>query len=139
MVLSLSLIKIILFFSQRRGHKDEFGFLRRVVYQKEYPSFDPLQSENRENYFLIKSIDWEYEHEWRMLLPQSNSHKTINTNGIEFDLYKIPSNLIKTIILVAIPPRISEKKHLAFYIHEKIIVMSLSCRLQSRNQNSRLN
>ncbi|ELV3464909.1 DUF2971 domain-containing protein [Enterobacter asburiae] len=86
------------FFSQRRGHKDEFGFLRRVVYQKDYPSFDPLQSENQENYFLIKSIDWEYEHEWRMLLPKTNADKTINTDGEEFDLYKIPSNSIKTII-----------------------------------------
>ncbi|HHZ8496375.1 TPA: DUF2971 domain-containing protein [Enterobacter mori] len=86
------------FFSQRRSHKDEFGFLRRVVYQKEYPSLDPLLSENTESHFLIKSSDWEYENEWRMLLPQSSSDKTININGKEYDLYKIPSSSIKSII-----------------------------------------
>ncbi|WP_205601609.1 DUF2971 domain-containing protein, partial [Enterobacter hormaechei] len=29
------------FFSQRRGQKDEFGYLRKVIYQKEYPFLDP--------------------------------------------------------------------------------------------------
>ncbi len=86
------------FFSQRRSQKDEFGFLRRVIYQKEYPSLDPLLPENTENHFLIKSNDWEYESEWRMLLPQSIADKTINIDGKEYDLYKIPSNIIKTII-----------------------------------------
>ncbi|WP_134680767.1 DUF2971 domain-containing protein [Enterobacter hormaechei] len=85
------------FFSQRRGQKGEFGYLRKVIYQKEYPFLDPF-SDDQINHFLIKSKDWEYEHEWRMLLPQANSSKTINVCEKEFDLYELPSDAIKTII-----------------------------------------
>ncbi|BBW19732.1 DUF2971 domain-containing protein [Enterobacter kobei] len=85
------------FFSQHRSHKDEFGYLRKVIYQKEYPVLDPL-SDGQINHFLIKSKDWEYEREWRILLPQANSIKTINVCEKEFDLYEIPSDSIKTII-----------------------------------------
>lgn len=84
------------FFSQRRSQKDEFGFLRKVIYQKEYPILDVL-SDGQVNHFLIKSKDWEYEREWRMLLPQDSSVKKINALEKEFDLYELPSDAIKTI------------------------------------------
>ncbi|WP_230353136.1 DUF2971 domain-containing protein [Lelliottia sp. WAP21] len=86
------------FFHQRRSNKDEFGYLRKIVYRKVVPYFDPL-SDDIINHFTIKSSDWSYEHEWRMLLPHTHSEKIITVHDKDYDLYKIPSGAIKRVIL----------------------------------------
>lgn len=86
------------FFNQKRSEKDEYGFLRKVIYQKDLPSIDPNQ-EGQVTHFLTKSLDWKYEKEWRMLLPESSADKKIEFENKIFDLYYIPSDAIKNIIL----------------------------------------
>lgn len=58
--------------------------------------------------FLIKSKDWEYEEEVRVIktLNQSNTQRD-NDNGLKIHLFKVPHNAIKEIIIGA---RIDEKK-----------------------------
>lgn len=87
------------FFHQRRSNKDEYGFLRKVIYQRELPNNDPYSTEQLVNHFLTKSLDWEYECEWRMLLVSLDAYKKININDKIFDLYPFPSSAIKNIIL----------------------------------------
>ncbi|MDH6634615.1 UNVERIFIED_ORG: hypothetical protein M2355_003906 [Lelliottia amnigena] len=85
------------YFNQRRGEKDEFGYLREITYQRQLPSVDPLLS-SVVNHFLIKSLDWAYEEEWRMLLPETKSISKKIYNGKKYDLFYIPSSVIKNII-----------------------------------------
>jgi hypothetical protein len=86
------------FFKQKRTAKDEYGFLRQVTYQDELPDTDPL-SQIHINHFLVKSSCWNYEKEWRMLLPEFYSEKKIQVNDKIFDLFYLPAAAIKTIIL----------------------------------------
>lgn len=86
------------FFNQKRSETDEYGFLRKVNYQKELPLNNPY-SAGQISHFLTKSLDWEYECEWRMLLTSTNSDKKIKVDDKVFDLYHFPANAIKNIIL----------------------------------------
>lgn len=85
------------FFNQRRSNKDEFGYLREVIYQQNLPSIDPLLSPVV-NHFLIKSLDWAYEQEWRILLPETKSMSHKIHDGKTYDLFHIPSSAIKSIV-----------------------------------------
>lgn len=86
------------FFNQKRSNKDEFGHLRKVNYVSEIPKLDPLCDE-KIDYFLTKSSEWEYEKEWRMLHLQAHSSLTINSENSKYNLYKFPSAAVKSIIL----------------------------------------
>jgi len=54
------------FFSSRRSAEDEFGFLRRVIYQRQRPKV-VLSDTSSPSWFNTKSDQWAYEREWRML------------------------------------------------------------------------
>lgn len=86
------------FFNQKRSDKDEYGFLRKVIYQNEIPCMDPLINKPV-NHFLIKSTDWLYEKEWRMLLPEHYAKQKISIGNKTFDLFHLPPDAIKNIIL----------------------------------------
>ncbi|WEF10318.1 DUF2971 domain-containing protein [Pectobacterium actinidiae] len=86
------------FFSQRRTQKDDFGYLRKVNYKKDIDILDPV-SGNLSHHFLSKSQDWEYESEWRMLLPENQANKKIEHSGLVFDLFSFPACMIKSVIL----------------------------------------
>lgn len=86
------------FFNQRKNQKDEYGYLRKVNYNKDIDVLDPLSGDVF-NHFLSKNQDWEYEREWRMLLPESQSQEKIHHEGLTFDLYAFPPNAIKSVIL----------------------------------------
>lgn len=86
------------FFNQQRGEKDEFGYLREIIYQSQLPSIDPLLSPYV-NHFLVKSLDWAYEEEWRMLFPVAKSVSKKIHDGKTYDLFPIPSSTIKSVIL----------------------------------------
>lgn len=86
------------FFNQKRSDKDEYGFLREIIYQDELPNLNPLGG-SPVNYFFVKSNDWKYEKEWRMLLPEYNSVEKKVFSGKVFDLFFLPSGAIKNVIL----------------------------------------
>lgn len=56
------------FFNQRRGPEDEFYHLRRVNYANRQV-FKDLMDLNGDDLLLAKGPQWEYEREWRMILP----------------------------------------------------------------------
>jgi hypothetical protein len=55
-------------FKRQRVPDDEFFRLRQVRYQRERAALVATQASG-EDMFLTKSIDWEYEKEWRVLVP----------------------------------------------------------------------
>lgn len=86
------------FFHQRRSLKDEYGYLRKVKYEKEIPAIDPV-SENITQHFLVKSEDWKYEQEWRMFALENDAINTITKDNNTYELYTLPPNSIKRVIL----------------------------------------
>ncbi|MEL4015976.1 DUF2971 domain-containing protein [Dryocola clanedunensis] len=86
------------FFNQRRSDKDEFGYLRKVKYVEKIPELAPLTSKSIE-YWTTKSVEWKYEHEWRMFLTEGTASTSITKQDIKYDLYTLPSEAILSIII----------------------------------------
>lgn len=86
------------FFHQGKNLKDEYGYVRKVEYKNAIPVIDPI-SDNIAEHYLIKSEEWRYEQEWRMFATVQNTKKQIIINDSTYDLYTLPSNAIKRVIL----------------------------------------
>lgn len=93
------------FFNQKKSPEDELRHLRKIEYRKSPPVIN-LMKTNASELFFVKSSKWEYEVEWRMLLPLSDSRKVLDKEPYPIHLFKFPIQAIKTIILGA---RISDK------------------------------
>lgn len=87
------------FFNQRRSLKDEFGFLRKVKYQKDINVIDPTDEDGIVEHFTLKSEDWMYEQEWRMLMPMHMASEMKCFHGTTYDLFNFPSDSVKSVIL----------------------------------------
>ena len=60
-------------FAERKSSNDEFRHLRPIEYRQDRPSA-PLSEYSGTDVFLVKSTDWSYEREWRIMraLPDAN-------------------------------------------------------------------
>ncbi|MNG55956.1 hypothetical protein D3C79_140280 [compost metagenome] len=88
------------FFNQRRSEKDEHGYLRKVIYQENIEVIDPTEIKGFDvKHFIVKSKDWQYEQEWRMLLPEGLAAKKVENSNIVYDLFDIPAEAIKSLII----------------------------------------
>lgn len=85
------------FFNQQRSETDEFGYLRKVNYQKKRPIVSLANSGSLE-WFNTKADVWSYEYEWRMFLVLSSADevKAIGQNTIH--LFDFPAESVKEII-----------------------------------------
>jgi hypothetical protein len=88
------------YFNARRTTQDEFGHLRQVCYRDVRPSANLVDLDGPEM-FLVKSNEWSYEREWRVLRPLKEAHDVVNVNGEEIHLFQLPADAIKTVILGA--------------------------------------
>jgi hypothetical protein len=71
------------------------GEIKQVRYSKKRPLFiDPSEISSDTDFWFIKSEDWSYEEEYRILLPLEYA---IYEKNIQF--YKIDKNIIKSVIL----------------------------------------
>lgn len=85
------------FFQRRRSPSDEFYHLRKVIYEDMQPTSS--LSKIAENTLIQKSKSWEYENEWRMLLPLSTANtQTTTLEGDEVFLFEFPAAAISHII-----------------------------------------
>lgn len=87
-------------FNSRRTAQDEFGHLRRVLYRDIRPSAHLVDLDGTEM-FLVKSTEWAYELEWRVLRPLKDAQEIANVNGEEIHLFRLPPDAIKAVILGA--------------------------------------
>lgn len=86
------------FFNGRRSNKDEFYHLREVVYADRQPSATMMDMPF--DTFVLKSKSWEYEKEWRMLLPLDAACKKFTTPcGDDVSLFNVPATSISKIII----------------------------------------
>ncbi len=85
------------FFNKPRSDDDEYFRIRKVVYDNSN-KIKTLYGIDGADLLLRKSIDWEYEMEWRLLIPLFLSNETINKNGETIHLVKFPTDCIESIV-----------------------------------------
>lgn len=87
------------FFDIRRDSDDEFGYLREVTYKAERPKIVFTELEDLAPILLIKSEEWRYEAEWRMLRPLTGMADVKDNEGEKIYLFDLPPPCIKRVIL----------------------------------------
>ena len=65
------------FFGRRRGPNDDFRHFREVTYTQQRPEVF-LADSDAIDFFYFKSTEWEYEHEWRLIVPLADCSKRID-------------------------------------------------------------
>jgi len=86
------------FFHRQESEDDRFRHLRRVAYSNERPSV-AMEEYNAIDALLAKSLDWEYELEWRMILPLSTSDRRIDGGDTPVHLFALPPECVCGVIL----------------------------------------
>lgn len=77
----------------------DYGYLKQMVYSDHRPEIT-ISSVKSFDSFLVKSNDWKYEQEWRMLMPTANASKVIkDDDGVDIFLYEVPKSAITKVIL----------------------------------------
>lgn len=85
------------FFNRRRSESDELYHLRKVIYED--PQSVGSVSEMNKDILIQKSESWEYEKEWRMLLPLNTANAEFSTQqGDNVFLFDFPSSAISQVI-----------------------------------------
>ena len=96
------------FFEQRHSENELYGHIRKVRYSKDRPKFTVFNpslgdEENRRiwinDFFWVKSSDWEYEKEWRMIQTFRDWKGVIRDTVPPIYLCPIPIECIKAIIV----------------------------------------
>ena len=88
------------FFDQRKSEEDELRHLRKVTYTANRPSLSLHQIEDF-NEFLVKSTEWSYEQEWRMLHALSDAEQKIEDQPFDIHLFRIPFKAFNSVIIGA--------------------------------------
>jgi hypothetical protein len=88
------------FFNQRKSETDELRYLRKVIYSAQRPVIR-LPNLTYEDLCLTKSLEWEYEQEWRIIVALQDADATIERSLHNICLFKIPVECITAIILGA--------------------------------------
>jgi len=85
-------------FFQQTGHPAEkLRKIRKVKYFEERPTITNFFNLNIEEIFFSKSIDWEYEDEWRIIRPLKEADSVVDINNQKIYLFKIPPESIEAI------------------------------------------
>lgn len=89
------------FFNRRRSDKDELFHLRKVKYVDNSSKTDITLSEmHGDDILATKDKSWEYEAEWRIIVPLANANKTLEGSD-KIYLYSLPLTSISSIIIGA--------------------------------------
>lgn len=79
-------------------YAEEYGRLRPVVYSEDRPSV--IISQLKFDVLLTKGLSWEYEAEWRMLMPPMYANKQMPPVGpYSVCLFAIPPSAVTKIVL----------------------------------------
>lgn len=88
------------YFDQRMSSSDEFRHLRKVEYRPQRPNA-PLTALDGVDVFLVKSKEWEYEQEWRIMRPFTDTVETISAEPFPIHLFEYPPSALVEVILGA--------------------------------------
>jgi hypothetical protein len=97
------------FFDRRLQDQDVARYVTPVMYSPHRPKrtivYDPgddeaaFMEELARDFFLVKSPEWSYEHEWRMILPASDASRVTQKSSQEVLLYEFPADAVSDVIL----------------------------------------
>ncbi len=87
-------------FQKAKSFEDELRHLRRVVYRDSRPR-GTLSEMEMIDYFLVKSVHWSYEREWRIIHPLSDSSTIIPDEPFDIHLFTFPPDALQAIIVGA--------------------------------------
>lgn len=96
------------YFDQRRHGDDVIRHLAPVAYSEERPAailLNPALTEAEQvarlaaTFFLTKSIEWQYEREWRMLRSVDEASEKIELSNEVVCLYELPSEAVTDVIV----------------------------------------
>ena len=76
----------------------DYGHLIKVDYQDQRPHISVSSVKSFES-FLVKSREWEYEDEWRMLMPSAHADLVKGNEPFETLLYMLPIDTVTKVIL----------------------------------------
>ena len=87
-------------FHRQKSDEDELRHLRRIQYRDARPSaalsdLDPVEM------FLVKSVHWAYEREWRMLHALSEASEQIPAQPFPFCLFSFDRSAIRSVVIGA--------------------------------------
>jgi hypothetical protein len=80
------------------GDDVQIGRLLKVLYSVERPQRKALKDVTATDILLVKSKDWEYEQEWRMLRFLYQPDKTIPNGEGDIHLFSFPASCVKGVI-----------------------------------------
>ena len=86
------------FFDRRVGPDDELRYLRKVSYSAKRPSLTLAEVEDFSS-FMTKGTDWQYEAEWRMMMPLDAASTIVKNGQHAVHLYEFPADAITSVIL----------------------------------------
>ena len=87
------------FFNQRLSPRDDFRYFRKVVYTENRPDIF-LSDSNAVDFFYFKSKEWEYEEEWRLIVPlRECSQRIEQPRGYPICLFKLPAECVRGVII----------------------------------------
>jgi hypothetical protein len=87
------------FFNRRLGPQDDFRHFRKVDYTQDRPAVF-LADSNAVAFFYFKSKEWEYEQEWRLIVPLVDCSTRIHREiGLPICLFSVPPECIRSIIV----------------------------------------
>ena len=86
------------FFDRRVGPDDELRHLRKVTYSSRRPSLT-LSEVKDGSAFLTKGLEWQYEAEWRMIVPLDGASKVIGSGPEAVHLFSFPAAAVTSVIL----------------------------------------
>lgn len=88
-------------FDERKSHKDDFRYLRQVVYSDERPILDTFGDFSITNFMLMKSAEWSYERERRIAKSITDARRVIPASPYDICLFDMPASAVKRVILGA--------------------------------------
>lgn len=88
------------FFNQKKSDNDVIRSLEKVSYSNYRPKLEMVSIENIDP-FIVKSKEWKYEKEWRMLHSLKDSDVKITEKPYDIHLFKVPFEAINSISIGA--------------------------------------
>ncbi len=76
----------------------DYGHLIKVDYQDQRPQISVSSVKSFDSFF-VKSREWEYEDEWRMLMPSARADQVKENEPFRTLLYKLPIDAVTKVIL----------------------------------------
>jgi hypothetical protein len=86
------------YFDERKSKSDEFCYLRQVVYRNSRPK-TLMTGLTGENLFLVKSLEWAEEREWRIMRALQDAHEVREAKPYAIHLFRFPADSMTEIIL----------------------------------------